>query len=289
MSDSLLRYRRLPDLYATGSVFEAGEGVLIWLQVINSLERSDALQDAFAAQARLALALDDDDSDDSIRMRIVFEADGREAALDRLRDTQSLEAQLVVLDEISVEEDWKERVAVVQRTDDLASIPSEAEREVVRKIMLDFVEEFERRLTDELAHRRAELEHLDDDALFREYRQWWAKQRGSEVGIVEYRYTELAYSARACSAVQDAPDGPWRHDACEQHTQRIWTRDEVKSLPEGLLEALFTALADQEVGEREAKSQARTAGSSDSSAPPRPQEDSERSMSTETSEVAPGT
>lgn len=288
MSDSLLRYRRLPDLYATGSVFEAGEGVLIWLQVINSLERSDALQDAFAAQARLALALDDDDSDDSIRMRIVFEADGREAALDRLRDTQSLEAQLVVLDEISVEEDWKERVAVVQRTDDLASIPSEAEREVVRKIMLDFAEEFERRLADELAHRRAELEHLDDDALFREYRQWWAKQRGSEVGIVEYRFTELSYSARACNATR-LEDGRWDHDACAQHTQRIWTRDEVKSLPEGLLEALFTALADQEVGEREAKSQARTAGSSDSSAPQRPQEDSERSMSTATSDVAPGT
>lgn len=288
MSDSLLRYRRLPDLYATGSVFEAGEGVLIWLQVMNSLERADALQDAFAAQSRLGLALDDDDSDDSVRMRVVFLQDGREAALDRLRDTHLLEAQLVVLDELQADEEWKEKVAVIQRHETLASVASEVERELVRKINLEFAEEFERRLADELAFKRGEYAHLDDDALFREYRKWWSKQRGTEVGIVEYRYTELAYSARACSAVQ-LEDGRWDHDACNQHLQRIWTRDEVKGLPESLLEALFDALADGEVGEREAKSQARTAGSSDSSAPPRLQEDSDRSMSTATSEVAPGT
>lgn len=288
MSDSLLRYRRLPDLYSAGRVFEADGGILIWLQVMNSLERSDALQDAFAAQARLALALDDDDSDDSIRMRVVFESGGRDQALDQLRDTHVLDAQLMVLDEIQAEEDWKEKVTVIQRSGDLASIPSEAERESVRKIHLDFAEEFERRLADELATKRASYAHLDDEGLFREYRQWWAKQRGSEVGIVEFRFTELAYSARACSATK-RDDGTWNHDACEQHTQRIWTRDEVKSLPESLLEPLFTVLADEEVGEREAKSQARTAGSSDSSAPLRPQEDSDRSMSQATSEVAPGT
>lgn len=288
MSDSLLRYRRLPDLYSSGSVFVADGGVLIWLQVMNSLERADAMQDAFAAQSRLALALRDEGSDESISMRVVFLADGRETALDRLRDTHSVDAQVDVLDEMQADEEWSERLAVIRRTDDLASIPSEVEREHVRKINLEFAEEFERRLADELAHKRSECEHLDDEGLWGEYRQWWSKQRGAEVGIVEYRFTELAYSARACNATM-LEDGRWDHGACAQHTQRIWTRDEVKALPEGLLEGLFVALADQEVGEREAKSQARTAGSSDSSAPRRQQEDSERSMSTATSDVAPGT
>lgn len=282
------RYLRLIDLYAVGTELEMSDGSVMWLQTMNSLERHEALADAQAAQSRVALALRDEDSAERLKIQVMFTANGREGALLHLRQAHEAKAYLEALDEIESEEEWKEKVDMLRRADDLAAIPSDEEADYQRRLLVKFSEEVEKRTGQILDAEQRRLEDLSDDDLFDEYLSWWGGQRGAEVGLVEYRYVEAMFAARSCVATKNA-DGAWDHDDCEQHSVRIFeTKDEVKALPEGMLTEIFSTLAQIEVTDREAKSQAAQTDSSESSASRSSAEGSTPSIPVETSDAPPG-
>lgn len=281
------RYRRATELYATGREHVLKSGDVIWLQAMNTLEKDEAVADAQAARARLALALRDEQSEEQLKVRVLWEADGREKVIERLRDTHYDDAYIEAVDDIEADEEWAERVAMIRRGPDLLAVASPDEEAFYKRTLLDFAELLEKRIGEILAREEDKLHDLPDEELWKEYLHWWADLRGNEVGLTEYRFTELFFAARACVGVE--VDGKWDHSECEEHRVRIYdSKDELRVEPDDFTGPLFATLVEMEVTERDAKRQAALASSSDSSAPQSQPVDSEPSSPEETPSAPPG-
>lgn len=269
MSSALLRergrYRRATDLYVVGRELPLKDGSIIWLQAMNPLEKDEAVSDAQAAAARVALALKEDGSEEQIRVRVMFMADGDDGAIARLVEAHETEAYFEAVDELEADEEWVEKVGMIRRGPDLLTQASPAEQEFYRRTLLEFTDEIGKRLRELQEVEEERIRDLDPEARWEEYLAWWAEQRGSEVGLVEMRYTEAFYAARVCIA--ERVDDRYDHSNCEQHTVRIYEdKAEVRGEPEDFLSELFRGLVEMEVSERQAKLRAALASSSEPSA-----------------------
>jgi hypothetical protein len=284
------RYRRATDLYVTGQELVLKSGDVIWLQAMNSLERDEAVSDAQAARSRLALSLKDEDSEEQLKIRVMFVADGEEGAIARLREAHRNEAYVQAVDEIEAEEDWVERVAMIRRGPDLMAVATPEEQAYYKKTLWDFTDRVGHTMEEILTAEEVRIADLDEKGRWEEYLAWWSDIRGNDVGIVEYRYTELYYAARACIAEPPADGGKWDHSQCEQHTVRIYdAKEDLRHEPENYLEPLFTALAEMEVSDHQAKLLAAQSSSSDLSASQSSAVESVPSIPTETPAALPGT
>lgn len=254
MALSRAAYRRLPDLYTVGKEVELRDGTVMWLQVMNPFERDEATHDASVVRSRLMLALKDNpDSEERTQLRSMFVDQGRDGVTAVLVEAKQLSLFVEVMDELRVEEEWRDKVDLLERTDDLASVPSETEREFLLKLQEEFALELARRLESAIAVERDILNECSEDELYDKYTEWWIEQRGGSLALAEYRLTEMWYAARACVGVKDS-EGNWDHTSCEGHVVRVFdSKDEVKHLPEGLQMMIIEELASLEISERDAK------------------------------------
>lgn len=254
MALSRSSYRRLPDLYTVGRELPLRDGQTMWLQVMNPFERDEAQHDASVARSRLTLALrDQPDSDELAQVRSMFVTQGRESAVEAIMETKKAELFVEVMDELRVDEDWRERIEVLQRTEDLSTVPTEVEREYLLTMQEQFALEVARRLESAIMVDRDILDEIDMDTLWERYLDWWLDHRGNMIGMAEYRMSEVWYSCRACIGTK-AEDGTWDHSDCEGHQVRVFeSKDEVRHLPEELQGEIINALMEMEMTEREAK------------------------------------
>lgn len=281
------KYRRVIDLYVAGTELELAGDEVMWLQVLNPFERDEARHDAAAARARTVLALKEPDSDEIMEVRGLFDAEGHAGAVGRLVEARQPEAYTRVVDEMRTEEEWREIFDLLQREDALTTVASLAEQEAVMAAGERFLVELNARLTQQSEVDRQSLAGLDEESLWDEYRDWWIDRRGGEVGLAEYRLTEMWLSARVCEGVKQS-DG-WDHSKCEGHYERVFVdKAEVRSLPEGLQGEIIRALTQMDLGEREAKNSARQGSSFASSPLPSEAEESTRSTPAAPSVTAPG-
>ena len=257
------KYKRIPDLYVVGTEVVLKDGTPMWLQALNPFEADEARHDAAVARSRLTLALKEFGSDELVKIRGQFDADD---AVSQLVNAKSTETMLKVLDAIRVDPDWTERLDLLDRNDELVARPAEdLELKLLRKTEQEYGAEVQKRYQDEIGNVTARLEHLDEDGLWEEYREFYLDQRGVEVALREYKLTELWYAARACDATVDI-EGRFNHDACEGHKVRIFdTKAEVRDLPTDLQNLLLDAMTQLAMTERQAKNSHRQPNSSGSS------------------------
>jgi hypothetical protein len=253
MAPSRAAYRRVPDLYTVGTELELRDGTVMWLQVMNPFERDEATHDATAVRARISLALTaQPESEEMAQVRAMYLQDGRAAAIEALMAPRRTDAFVEVIDEMRSEDEWRERVDLLQRNPDLSTVATDAEREFLMGLQEAYAVEVAMRLKSASDVEQEQLEALDDDALHEEYAKWWIDQRGSSLGMAEYRLTEMWFSCRACAGTR--ADGGWDHDGCDGHRVRVFeSKDEVKHLPEALQVLIAGALAELEMTERDAK------------------------------------
>jgi hypothetical protein len=244
----------VPDLYVVGTELELLDGQIMWLQVMNPFERDEAQHDASVARSRLTLALrDQPDSEELAQVRSMFVGAGRDAAIEAIMEAKKVDLFLEIMDELKTEEEWRERVEVLQRTADLSTVPTEAERTYLIELQEAFALEVAKRLESAIMVDREVLEESSDDVLYEKYKDWFLEQRGGVAGMGEYRMTEMWYSCRACVGVK-GEDGVWDHSECEGHQVRVFeSKDEVRHLPEALQARIIGALMELEMSEREAK------------------------------------
>lgn len=262
------RYRRATDMYAVGREHVLKSGDVIYLMAMNIIEKDEAVSDAMAARAHLALALRDPESAEAVKVRAMFEADGPDDAINRLVESIDNRAFEEAVDELEEEEGWAERILMLRRGPDLNMAAGEEEQAFYKRTLMEFTELIGNKMDQIKARERERLEDLPAEDLFTEYLAWWADLRGGEVGIVEYRHTELFYSARACIATPPEEGGTWDHSGCESHQVRLYDdKAALRHEPDEFLQELFEALAESEVTERQAKLRAALASSSDSPAP----------------------
>lgn len=266
MALSRSKYKRVPDLYTTGTEYTLKDDTVLWLQVLNPFEQDEAKMDAQAARARLVLALKSPHgSKERDIVRSWFLDDGMAAAVDRLVDAKLGPKIIDIVNDIRSDPDWKERLLITERQDELLARPLEdAERQILNDVNNDFVKEVTDRSNSERDYLRHVYEELDEDGLFDEYIEAYIERRGMDLSLAEYALTELWYAARVCDAGQ-IEDGSWDHSKCENHGTQVWeNKVEVRALPEDLQSDLTVAMQRLNMTAREAKNSARQGNSSES-------------------------
>ncbi len=286
MALSRSKYRRVPELYVTGTEIVLQGGEPLWLQVLNPFEREECAHDAQIARARIVMAIKE--GDERKKIEAAFYQDGRDATIDKLADAKANNHIAKIVDEIAAEEDWKERVQIMDRADDIMASNEPAEKDLLAKINQEYLEEVVSRQRAEFDYQVERMTAMSDEDLLEEYIEMWLERRGTDIARVEYQLTEVWYAARACEGVQT--DGVWDHAACEGHSLRVWDQKrEVRDLPEDLFNLLTSTMSSLNMSVRDARFSARQGSSSDSSPLPSEAAESTPSTPTATPNSVPGT
>lgn len=278
------KYLRVTDLYVDGTEFVLKDGTVMWLQIPNPFEYDEARHDAAVARSRLTLALKTHGHDELTKVRGSFLAKGTAGAVDIMVDAKGSEFLIKAYDDIREDPDWRERADMVDRGDEiLARAPEDVERLLLIDVGAEYSAEISRRITEQADDLRSHLSGLSEDDLWDEFQDFYLERRGGELGLAEFKLTELWYAARCCDAVMSG--GSWDHGACEGHTVHVFeTKADVRALPEDLQRQLVDTLAQVAMTERAAKDSARQRSSS----APSPLPNEEAASTPSTPAVTPG-
>lgn len=236
------KYRRLTSLYSKGVEVEIEDDLVIWVEALNPFELEDAKSAAQAAKSRLVLSLEEHGSDEMTRFEGYISELGRDQLIDVLINARSGELLVQVSDEIDNDPDWNDRMAVLEREDDLkARTPEDSERKLLEQYSREYLEEMNTRLDYEGKRLKRDLEGYPDEDLRKEFRKFWVERRGGDRALEEFRLKEHFYAARICDGVK-RPDGTFDHSTCD-HSIRVWeTEEEVRHLPDEVRDLLDEAL-----------------------------------------------
>ena len=283
-----LRYRHVNELYVTGIVRVLKDGTPIWLQVLSPFEQQVARDEAATARARRVLALRENGSDRQVQIRAAFFEDGIIGAVERLVEAKSTKAVSKSITELRADPDWTERLDVLARGATDPSTPlTDEETKLLDNIEADYMAELRRRHDDERDFLRQGFMELDEDALWKEYLEFWLEDQGSDVALTEFQLCRILFGARVCEGVKTGDD--WDHSACEGHQVRVFTtRADVIDMPEQLLTELHSAAEQVEMTDYEAKNSDRQMSSSASSHLPNEEEASTASTPDVTPATLPG-
>jgi hypothetical protein len=288
MAINRAKYRRLTELYVQGTEVVLKDGSVIWVQVLNPFEKDEATHDAQLARARMVMAIKEGDE----REKVIgaYRTDGREVSVEKLAEVRSTSEIGKIVDEIAADPEWKERVEIMDRSDDIMALPLEdEERKVLTKINEDYIAEVVDRQKAEYEYQVDRLTKMSEEDFIEEYADAWTDKRATAVARAEYQLTELWYAARACEGVK-GEDGTWNHDACESHSLRVFdTKKDARDIPEDLQTLLYDAIAGLNMSVRDARFSDRQGSSSGSSPLPSEAAESTPSIPTATLVAAPGT
>lgn len=283
------KYRRVTDLYVTGTEQVLKDGTPLWMQVLSPFEMQNARREAQIARSRMVLAVRDENSGERERARATYVSDGRDAVIEGLVDARSQKTMYKTMLEIRDDPEWKEQLDILERGTQGAAQPlSEDETRLLDDIHQKYVAELQRRHENERDFLRERLRALTDEQLWDDYLDLWVERAGDDAAVVEFQLHQILHGARVCDGVQT--DDGWDHSACNGHREQVWdSAEDVRNLPEGLLEQLYETARSVDLSEREAKNSHRQVSSSGSSHLPNEEEASTASTPTETPAERPGT
>jgi hypothetical protein len=290
MALSRSKYKRLPDLYTVGRELVFSDDTVMWVQALNPFQADEARHDAQVARSRLVMALKSEHgSDERTKVEAMLHQDGRAAAIARMVEAKVGEKILSIIEQIRDEPDWKEKLELNERSEDILANPKdEAEVALLQQIQAEYVAEVSRRQQGEREYYELHYSGYDQTALTDAYIEWYVERRGSQVALSEYALTEAWYATRVCEAVRNGD--VWDHAACDHHqTLAFETKAEVRELPEEMQTLIAESVNSLNMTVREAKNSDRQASSSASSPLPSEPEASTPSTPIATPAGAPGT
>jgi hypothetical protein len=266
----LSRLRRVTDLFVRGREVALPDGSWLYIRVLNSFEKAEALAAAQAARARFTMALREG-GEERVKIEALLEERGRDDFISQLADAHTAAGAAEVVSKIEVDAEWTERLDIVRRGDgkDNATPLDPAELELLAKISADFMAEIDRRQADERDFSAQTMQAMTDDELVEEWKTAWMEQRGRVIANAEYRITELWYATRLCEGDLNLDTGNFDHSHCGGHPDRLFPeRVDVRDAPDDLQMLLANTLAEVEMGVSDPKGSPSPASSSDSSPPP---------------------
>lgn len=246
-------YKRLPDLYKTGKTVTLPDGQPMWLQVLNPFERDEAVRDASVARTRLKLAVENHpESDEAMALELVLQEEKVEDLIEEMVAQKKVQIFLEVYDEMRADDDWRDKWALIDRKEQIASSPSAAEVAVLDEVDMEVAASLNSRLEERTDYERAVLSDYDEETIKSKYRDFWIENRSALIGMAEFRLTEMWYACRVCVGNPVGED--WDHSGCEGHTTRVFeSKDEVKHMPEHFQTMVVQELESLDMTEREAK------------------------------------
>lgn len=285
------KYKRISDLYTVGDVIALEGDNLIWMQVLNPYEKHECQLDAQTARARLVLALKDEGSDETARLRGTFEGVSDAEMVDILVEFDAGESMVKAVNGIKDDPEWAERNAILERSDDLIARPeSDPERKLLASYNEQYMIELQNRVGEELDYLRSQYAGSTRGQLWESYVEKSIEAQGSERAIEEYYLTEIWLASRNCDATWDPINERYDHENCGGHKERAWDdKHEVRTLPDTLQALLRSKMDELNMSVREAKNLDRQRSSSGSSPLPNAEAASTPSTPAETPDSAPGT
>lgn len=282
------KLRRITELFERGDLVEIGkrdDGTpeFIWVQKLNSFEYDEATKDGRYARGLRMEALKRDEKEQAVLNDLVG-AFSDEELVQLVLDERAPEMMQRANAEVRSLEGWQDRLAVLDRQQ-LGTASSE-EAEALEALNREFGAEvrkvYERMVaqerTDMLAQAREEREVAWRDAYY---------QRAAATEFMSgFRQTEVFYALRDVEV--ELVDGEWQPKAGVPKPRLLSDRDEVRDLPDGLLDLVLEALQRQMTQEQAGNSDAPSA-SSEPSERPVEQEGSKRSGRAATSRRPAGT
>lgn len=246
------RFARLTHLFVVGKAVELPGNGYLWVQALNTYQRTEALTDGRVARARLITALKEDGAQREV-ITGRFHEFGRAAMIEELSRERSVKKMGEYIADLRSDPEWKERMEIVLRTDedDTATPLTPPEQEWIAKVNDDILAEMNRREADEFDFGKEHLDGLDDEGVIDEYCDEWFEGRGGDIASAEYKLTEMWYAARWCEATPPPSDDvELDHSRCNGHQIKVFdTRKEVKDAPIDLISLITAALAElNEVG-----------------------------------------
>lgn len=276
--------RRITDLFDEGKELVLREGdspVLVWVNKLNSFETDEARQDGAVARARLILALKEIGTPE----KALYEASLAEMRVEVIRDALLNARQgewfLQATNELRVEEDWREKVAMVERQGELTEMSAE-ERTLMAKLNEEYLTELQARVQQARADASRELLGLDEASIKEKHREAWLDNQGMASFTRAYQKTQVYFALRLCSATKKNEHGGWDHVGCDHSQRACDTRDEVTRIPQELIDSVLTSLREQSMPRDDARFSAGAASSSAPSHRPSAAEESEVSTPVET-------
>jgi hypothetical protein len=210
-----MRRRHLKDLYVRGREFEindgAGEGVKVWIQKINEIDREAVLRRANAAKSRFMLDADDEEGELFASMYgTVREFDDREDLITILigdeivKYRRKVEARLAGDDETWGKDGHLQGLTDAWLGDDdnpgLAAIMAEDPEDPEGKRVLAELERFEAQVLEESAGETQRLhdewEAVPNEKLWREVTHKLLERRSDSAWMREYERQQLFFSVR---------------------------------------------------------------------------------------------
>jgi hypothetical protein len=261
MSDA--RRRRVTDLFVHGREVALPGGGFLWVEVLNSFQRQEALQAAQVAKARLVMALERDGRE-RIQVQARLAEFGRDAFIGDLVDDELSQRTAQIVTRIHDDPDWKERIDVLTGTDvsDTATPLTDAEQALLAALSVEYLAEVDARKADEHEFLTRMFGAFDDEELIERYAKAWAERKGALLSAAEYRLTELWYATRFCSGVLNLDTAEVDHGACDGHGEAFFAaREDVRSAPDELRDLLSEALGAVGMGPRDPKGSDRPEGS----------------------------
>jgi hypothetical protein len=246
-------YKRLPDLYKTGKTVTLPDGQPMWLQVLNPFERDEAVRDASVARTRLKLSIENHpESDEAVTLELVVSDMTREDMIDEMVTGKKVNAFLEVYDEMRAEDEWREKWALIDRKEEIATSPSAAEVATLDEVDKEIAFALNKRLDQRVEYDKAVFADMTDEEVIDKYKEFWTDNRAAMVGMAEFRLTEMWYACRVCVGAPVGDD--WDHSMCEGHTTRVFEeKKEVRHMPEHFQTMVVQELETLDMTEREAK------------------------------------
>lgn len=284
---ALTALRRVTELFDEGKelVLREDPAVLSWINKLNSFEADEARQDGAVARARLILALKEIGTPE----KDLYEASLGEMKPEQMRVTllneQTQTWTLDAVNELRVDKDWRERVSMIERQGE--SIGTEQEKLLMDKVGSEYLTEVQARVTEKRSQEERDLQALDVESLKEKHREQWLNRQGMVAFTREYTRSQVYFGLRVCMATKKAEAGGWDHSDCNHDQRACDSREDVKTIPQGLLDKVLGSLREQAMSSDDARFSAGAASSSAPSQRPSVAEESAPSTPEATSVAAP--
>lgn len=297
------RLRRVTDLFIEGTELylgmdSGGAPVLIWSNKLNSFEVEEAQRDGQAARGLRMAELSGDESDELRAIKATIKGWSDQKLAEQLVEMQAEDIYLQVINDLEADPEWRERLQLVRRGSALLDdrgVPADddrrAELDKAQQAYLEALskgqqEEQRKRLGDVAGNSRSDNES--------DYIDSWRQRMSVDAFVKERRMTEIWFSLRDCHGTVKArqEDGTLQfdHENCDHAKRLLENREDVRTLPEGVIQRAVDALDGITVPAREAGNSDAPASSSASSERPSAEvEDSTPSIPEGMEPVAPTT
>lgn len=269
------RLRRVTDLFTEGAELHLGEDesgpVLVWVNKLNPFQAQEAQKDA---QARRFIAMG--------HLKSSGEYDGMVAEVGMLPQDKlaqefvamnANEIYLDALNDLDLDKELREHREMLDRAAEVTAGQSEDSpdrvlTEDLEQTWMGKLAEIHKAKTEE---RLAEAKAMSREQLEEDFLERWREFNTRSEFEREHRMTQIFYAMRVCNAT--TAESGWDHRACDHSRRLIENREDVRELPDSLIEQVIEKLDELTVPVRAAGNSDAPTSSSGSSEPSRPLEE----------------